>query len=352
MSDEPKPPTNEPTAPAPASRGFWFWFERLGPLVMLLAVVVGFSIASWEHFVSLGNARLILVQTAILATCSVGMTMILISGGLDLSVGSALALCAVVGAATYTATGSPTMVALACVATGAVVGAGNGILVAGFRMNPFIVTLGMMGAARGLARMVADDSYIYLYYPAEGDDRTRWVPKLLEQIPSDGIWASIGIAPGVFIMAGLVLVAAVMMRRSIFGRHIYAIGSNEESAQLCGVRVGWTKFAIYALAGAIFGIAGLMQLGYDNAGNPTARSGFELDVIAAVVIGGASLSGGTGTIIGSLVGAFIMVVLRNGFAIVGVSSATQQLVIGLIIVAATALDMVRQGTFRLPWMRG
>jgi ribose transport system permease protein len=330
----------------------WIWFERLGPLVMLLALVSGFAVADWEVFISLPNLRMILVHTAILATCTLGMTMIMVSGGLDLSVGSVLALASVSGAATYVATGSGLMAGFAGVVAGVASGSVNGLLIAGFRMNPFIVTLGMMGMARGMARLVAEDSRIHLYHQASpGAEKVAWSPNLLEPNPSAEPWASLGLSPGILITVLLIVVMLVVMRRTIFGRHIYAIGSSEDAARLCGVRVGLTKYLIYALAGLIFGIAGLMQLSYDMAGDPTARVGFELKVIAAVVIGGASLAGGVGTILGSVVGALIMVVLTTGFNLVGVQAAMQELVIGLIIIAAVALDMFRQGRLRLPWQR-
>lgn len=331
---------------------FWVWFERLGPLVMLIALMAGFAAADFDTFISLRNAKTILVQTAILATCSIGMTMIMVSGGLDLSVGSILAFSSVAGAATYAATGSPIVTVVACIAAGIACGATNGLLIAGLRMNPFIVTLGMMGIARGFAREVAGDSRLYLYHQAGPEaEKLAWSPKLLEIFPSEQPWQAIGFPSGVFLTALLIAIAVVAMRLTVFGRHLYAIGSNEDSAKLCGIRVGWTKFAIYAIAGLVFGIAGLMQLSYDNAGDPVTRTGFELNVIAAVVIGGASLSGGVGSIMGSVIGALIMVVLTNGCAITGVPAARQQIIIGVIIVAAVALDMFRQGKLRWPWAR-
>jgi len=326
----------------------WVWLDRIGPLLMLLALLVGFAIADFDGFVNAYNFKVIMSQSAILITCALGMTMILVSGGLDLSVGSTIALAAVVGAHTFAASHSTFLALGACLAMGAGVGATNGLLIAGLRMSPFIVTLGMMGVARGLARVFADDSKVRLPDEVDADN---WIIQILDHSPDVEPWASIGIPCGVGVTVLLIALMAVVMRRTVFGRHVYAIGSNEDSARLCGVRVTWTKYLIYIFAGALFGFAGLMQLGFDNLGDSTARTGFELKVIAAVVIGGASLMGGAGTILGTLVGALIMVVLSSGFTILDVPAAWQELVIGAVIVAAVALDMLRQGTLNLDGLR-
>lgn len=333
---------------------FWYWFERLGPLVMLLALVVGFSAVEYDAFVSVSNFQMILLQTAILATCTLGMTMIMVSGGLDLSVGSALAFASVSGAIAYTMTGSPFFACITAILAGGVVGSANGLLVAGCGMNPFIVTLGMMGVARGAARLFCDSKNVYLYHDTviDGQEhRDTWVPQLLVKSPSAEPWATLGVSPGVVITIILIAVMIFVMRRTVLGRHVYAIGSNEDAARLCGIEVDRSKFMIYLIAGLIFGVAGMMQMAFDNSGNPTSRLGFELNVIAAVVIGGASLNGGQGTIFGSVVGALIMVVLTSGFNLTEVSAETQQLVIGVIIVAAVALDMLRQGSLKIPFIR-
>ena len=325
---------------------FWTYFEKLGPLVMLLALIIGFTIAEPDSFFSVLNGKTILVQTTILAICTLGMTMIMVSGGLDLAVGSIVAFASVCAAQTYASSGSGILACVVAVLAGTICGGLNGYLIAGLRMNPFIATLGMMGMARGAARFVADDSRVYLRHEGES-----WAPKFLETTPTIEPWSQLGVSPGIILMIILTGIMIVVMRRSVFGRHVYAIGSNEESARLCGIRVDLKKFLIYSLAGLLFGIAGLLQLSYDNAGDPTTRTGFELNVIAAVVIGGASLSGGAGTIVGSIVGALIMVVLTTGFNLVGAEASVQQFVIGAIILGAVALDMFRQGTLRLPGMK-
>jgi len=278
------------------------------------------------------NAAIVLTQTVIVALGALGMTMIIVGGGIDLSVGAAVAFASVVGAKMLSSGWSSWPAAVAVVATGAMIGAANGALIAGLRLPPFIITLGMMGVVRGGAKWISGKQAVY-------NPEDSGLNALMERINPQGF---LPLPPGVWITLGLAVVASFVMRRSIFGRHVYAIGSNEAAARLCGVRVQTTKLWLYTLAGAFFGLAGLMQQSRLTQGDPTVAVGLELDIIAAVVIGGASLNGGIGGIGGSLMGALLMAVLRNGTNQLGWDSYIQEIIIGMVIVMAVGLDKWRQ----------
>ncbi len=311
-----------------------------GPFLGLLLVALFFAFARDEFgesarktVLSPGNLKTVLVQTVIVGIGALGMTLVIVAGGIDLSAGSVVAFASVVGARLVVA-GWPTAgVALAAVAAGAAVGLVNGVLVAGFRLMPFIVTLGSMSIVRGLAKSIASNQAISI---------PRQSP-VIALMAVDHPERFFPLPPGVWIMIALGALTALVLRQSIFGRHVVAIGSNEATARLCGVRVRTTKVAVYALAGLCFGLAGLLQLARLTQGAPTVAVGLELDIIAAVVIGGASLSGGTGSVLGALVGAFLMALLRSGSTQIGWDNEVQEIIIGLVIVLAVGLDKWRQG---------
>ncbi len=304
-----------------------------GPLLGLLFVVGVFS-ANPEvrpYFLTGANFKIILTQTVIVAICALGMTMIIVSGGIDLSVGSVVALASVVGATAILKGAPPTVAVLLTVLTGGLLGLLNGVAIAGLKMLPFIVTLGMMGVARGLAKWMGANQTVN--YPDSPINRIMALDAPGELLPLPaGVWLAIALA----------VLMAVVMRQTVFGRYIFAIGSNETAARLAGVRVRWQKLAIYALAGLFFGAGGLLQLSRLTQGDPTVAVGLELDVIAAVVIGGASLSGGSGSILGSMIGALIMAVLRNGSNQSGWPTYMQEIIIGIVIILAVAVDRLRQ----------
>lgn len=304
-----------------------------GPLLGLLFVVGVFS-ANPEvrpYFLAGANFKIILTQTVIVAICALGMTLIIVSGGIDLSVGSAVALTSVVGATLIVKGLPPAAVILVTVLAGGVLGLINGAAIAGLRMMPFIVTLGMMGVARGAAKWMAGNQAVN--YPDSPINRIMALasPEHLLPLPG-GVWLAIALAVSM----------AVVMRRTVFGRYVFAIGANETAARLAGIRVRWQKLVIYGLAGVFFGVGGLMQLSRLTQGDPTVAIGLELDVIAAVVIGGASLSGGSGSIVGSMIGALIMAVLRNGSNQSGWPTYMQEIIIGIVIILAVAVDRLRQ----------
>ncbi|MEZ5414817.1 MAG: ABC transporter permease [Opitutaceae bacterium] len=305
---------------------------KFGPFLGLLLVIALFSISSEvrEYFLTYANFKIILTQTVIVALGALGMTLIIVSGGIDLSVGSVIALTSVVGALLLQQDWPTAMVVLSVVASGAFIGLLNGAAIAGLRMTPFIITLGTLGIARGAAKWLANNETVNY----DDSPINSW---MTTANPFD--WT---LPAGAWITLGLAIVTAVMLRRTVFGRHIFAIGSNEATARLCGVATTRTKILIYVLAGAFFGLAGLMQLSRLRQGDPTVAIGVELDIIAAVIIGGASLYGGVGTVLGSMIGALIMAVLRNGSQQMGWPTYFQEIIIGVVIIAAVFLDRLRQ----------
>lgn len=308
--------------------------HALGPFFGLLLVLGLFSLSPEVRpfLFTGGNFKIILTQTVIVALGALGMTLIIVSGGIDLSVGSAVALTSVLGATLLVKGFSAATTVLLTVLAGGTIGLVNGLIIAGFRMTPFIVTLGMMGVLRGLAKWLAGNQTVNL--PPDSSLQNLMAlssPTRLFPLP-----------PGVWITIALAVLVAVVMRQTVFGRYVFAIGSNEATARLCGIRVPLQKVAIYTLAGLLFGLAGLMQMSRLTQGDPTVAIGLELDIIAAVVIGGASLNGGTGSILGSIVGALIMAVLRNGSNQMGWPNYMQEIIIGIVIIVAVGLDELRQ----------
>lgn len=307
----------------------------LGPFFGLLLVIGLFSLSPEmrPYFLAGPNFKIILTQTVIVAIGALGMTMIIVSGGIDLSVGSVVALTSVVGARLLAENYSPAVTVIASILAGGLIGMVNGAVIAGLRMMPFIVTLGMMGVVRGLAksRWLANNQTVNAPESLINNIMASDKPTQLFPLPL-GVWIAIALA----------LVMALVMRQTIFGRYIFAIGSNEATARLCGIRVQVQKLLIYTIAGMFFGLAGLMQLSRLTQGDPTVAIGLELDIIAAVVIGGASLNGGTGSILGSMIGALIMAVLRNGSNQMGWPTYMQEIIIGVVIVIAVGLDKLRQ----------
>lgn len=306
--------------------------QTLGPLIGLILIFGLFAVAGPASFSSLNNLETIARQTAIVGTAALGMTLIIIAGGIDLSVGSIIALVTVITAALLQAGLPPLVAALGGIATGLLCGFLNGYLVTRLKVVPFIVTLGTLLVVRGAAKGFAHEQKI--------DAPLTWLKELLAALPQGegwrivpwGVWLAIGLS---FLVAGILLYTRL-------GRHIIAIGSNEQTARLCGVPVDRVKVIVYSLGGAFAGVAGILQFSRLTVGDPTVATGVELDVIAAVVIGGGSLNGGEGSIAGTIVGALIMTVIRSGCAQMGLPNWVQEMVTGVIIVIAVALDRWRQ----------
>ena len=305
--------------------------DRAGVLLGLLLVLVLFGALVGPQFFRGANLELMARQAAIVCVAAFGMTMVFVSGGIDLSVGSIVALSTVVTALLLNAGIGPLATAVAAVAVCALCGVVNGLLITGLRVVPFIVTLGTMLLVRGAAKGLADERRI--------EAPTTWLNSLL-RTTSGGHGVLVPWA--IWLAALLAVLVSFTLVYTRFGRHLFAIGSNERTARLCGVRVGPTKVAVYTLSAALAGVAGVMEFSKLSVGDPTVAVGFELDVIAAVIIGGGSLAGGKGTILGTLAGAGIMTVIQIGCSQQGLPNWVQQIVTGLIIVGAVGLDHWRR----------
>ena len=297
--------------------------RQLGTLAGLLTLCV-ILWAATPHFLTVSNLLNVLEQTALNAVVAVGMTFVIISGGIDLSVGSVLALAGIcLALALEAGVPAPAAIGLALV-VGTGCGLINGVLITRGRLPPFIATLGMMSVARGVALMLAEGRPISGF--SEG----------FRAIATERILA----IPGpVLITIVIYAVAHFVLTRTVFGRTTYAIGGNEEAARLSGVQVLFHKTAVYGVAGLTSAAAAVVLTARLNSAQPTAGTMYELDAIAATVIGGSSLLGGEGTVTGTLIGALIMGVLRNGLNLLNVSSFLQQVVIGVVIIGAVLVDM-------------
>ena len=305
-------------------------FVRFGPFFGLLLVVALFSVAAPDKFLSVYNLRTVAMQSTLVSLGALGMTFVVITGGIDLSIGAVVALVACASAALVRDGHSIWIASLVCVLLGAFCGLVNGALITRLAVAPFIVTLGTMGIARGTAKWLANDQQI----AAE----PGWLSDLVRNLPEPA-WLMVGKAVWLVLLVAILL--SFVLRRTVFGVHAIAIGSNEQAAALSGIKVSRTKWLVYMLCGACAGLCGLLQFGLLKSGVPTAAMGLELQVIAAVVIGGASLSGGQGSLLGALLGALMMQVLKNGCTLTNVPDHVQDVLMGVIIVGAVAIDRWR-----------
>lgn len=306
------------------------WLHTFGPFLALFMVIGMFWAITGPGFLSVVNLRVVLAQTVIVAIGAIAMTMIIVSGGIDLSPGSVIALTGVASALALRAGWPPLVALVAAVLVGGIVGLVNGLTITTLRVVPFIATLGMLGIARGLAKWLSNEQTVNV--PA------TWLNNLSVAFPSPS-WLLV--APGVWLALALAVLASIVLRRTVFGCHVFALGSNETAARACGIHTTRLKLWIYSLGGLLFGLAGVMQMSRLRQGDPTVAVGVELDIIAAVVIGGGSLAGGEGGILGSMVGALIMAFLRNGCQHMGWPNYIQEIIIGGIIVLAVAADRLR-----------
>jgi ribose/xylose/arabinose/galactoside ABC-type transport system permease subunit len=313
---------------------------QLGPLFALLLVFCFFAIGDKAQegggqFLTLRNLQTMLVASAPVVVAGLGMTVIIIAGGIDLSAGTAISLCATVLAWSLN-NGWPIGLALLyCVLTGCIVGVVNGALVSALKVAPFIVTLGTMTACLGIAKLVAQETTVRP--PLERIP--SWMTGLAMPSPEP---AWLLVAPGVWLMLAMSSIVSLVLRFTVFGRYVFALGSNEQTARLCGLNVPALKVAVYTLGGLFVGLAGIYQFAKLNVGNPISGVGLELKVIAAAVIGGASLSGGRGTILGTLAGALLMQTIASGCTQLEIRNPVQDIILGIIIVAAVTVDQLRQ----------
>jgi ribose transport system permease protein len=311
--------------PTPQER-LWRQLSRFGPVIMLLAVVAGLSIAH-PDFLTISNLMTIGLQAAVRALLAIGELLVIISGGIDLSVGTSMSLSMVtMGLYVINGQGSLEIGVMIAIATGVLIGLLNGTLVAFLGLPPFIITLGMLGIAQGLALTFSSGFSMYGF------------PKQFEFIGGGQIS---GIPVPIIILAVVALAASFIFRETKLGRYAYAIGGSEDAARRAGISVRGMKVAIYGFCGCLVGISAVVLSSRINSAHPGIGLGYELDAIAAVVIGGASLMGGRGNVSGAVIGALTMAAIRFGLNVMAVSPFIQQIVIGVILITAVYLDRLR-----------
>jgi ribose transport system permease protein len=300
--------------------------QRLLPFVTLLALAAGLTVAT-PHFLTAVNLSSVARQTAVINIMALGMTLVIITGGIDLSVGSTLAISGLFGSMAIKA-GQPVLIAIAIgIGCGMLCGVLNGLMITRLRISPFIVTLGTLEAYRGVALVVSKglpvheipDSFSYL-----GDGNLLGIPFSL------------------WVLAICAVVMHFILENTKLGRYAFAIGSNQSAAYYAGVPIKFHLTSVYLIAGGLAGLAGMVEASRLMTGQPTAGQGYELQAIAAVVIGGGSLQGGEGSVIGTLIGAFIIGLLSNGSDLLGINPYWQQVTIGIVIIAAVGFDEFRK----------
>jgi ribose transport system permease protein len=315
------------TPPAPAKSGReLFVLQRLLPFLSLIILFVALAIAS-PHFLTSTNLSSVVRQTAVINIMALGMTMIIITGGIDLSVGAILAMGGLLGTMAMEKGLSIPAGILIGILTGLACGFTNGIMITSLRIEPFIVTLGTLGIFRGTTLIISNGLPVH---------------RIPQQFSFLGEGNLLGVPFVLWILVGCAIVTHVILEHTRLGRYTFAIGSNREAAIYAGIPVKFHTTAVYAIGGMLTGLAGMIEASRLMTGQPTAGQGYELQAIAAVVIGGGSLHGGEGSVIGTLIGAFIMGLLSNGSDLLGVSPYVQQAIIGAVIILAVTLDELRK----------
>lgn len=307
---------------------------EIGPVIALTLVTLLFVVLDQQYgkgsFATYNSFRSILNSSAIVAVPAIGMTILIISGGIDLSVGTALTLCGTVLAIALKKEWDPVICVACCISAGAICGLVNGVLVTTLRIAPFVVTLGTMSIFLGLGSIISNELTI--------EPKRSLIPGWLDVLTS---LRGNGIPLGVFVAIALAIFVSFMLNYTVFGRHIYAIGSNELTAKLCGIPVQLYKLAIYMITGIFVAFGGVYYFANTKIANPQEGLGRELEIIAAVVIGGASLNGGRGTVIGTLAGACLAAVIKSGCTNIGLSVSYQRMAMGCIVILAVAIDQLR-----------
>lgn len=309
--------------------------QRLLAFGALIVIVIFFSLAS-PNFLQFDNFVGILLATAVVGVLALGATFVIISGGIDLSIGTVMTLAAVITGVLITNMHLPVVVGIiGGVAVGGLAGLANGILIARFKIPPFIATLGMLNVAKGLALVISGLTPIYFSSTPEFNEGA--MGSMI-----GGILPGLAIPNIVLVLFGAALVASLLLTKTVLGRYTFAIGSNEEAARLSGVNVNAWKAAVYVIGGLFAGLGGVLIAARLNSAQPSLGFGYELDAIAAAVIGGTSLAGGEGSILGTVIGAFIISTLTNGLRILSVPQEWQTVVTGGIVILAVYLDIIRR----------
>lgn len=310
--------------------------QELGLIAVIIALSVGFSFVN-GNFLTAENFRNVLVAVGVVGIMSIGQAFVIISKEIDLSVGSMMGLSGLCGAYAMSKGLDPVLGVIVALVVGSAAGLVNGLIVVYGRVNSFIVTLGMLSVARGLTYLISGG-----------------LPVLIDpSVMFIGQGVVFGIPVQVLIFFGLVVVGQLILTRSVLGQRVFAVGDNAEAARLSGIPLEQTRVAVFVFSGLAAGIAGLVYTAQVSVAEAQAGTGLELDVIAAVVIGGASLSGGRGSIFGAMLGAYLLGALRNAFILLELSPFLQQMSVGVVIVAAAMFDQWRQGSFqntRLVWL--
>jgi ribose transport system permease protein len=323
-----QPAVERVEAPAlPARRGRdRIVLQRLLPFLSLIVLFIALAIAS-PHFLTNTNLSSVARQTAVINIMALGMTMIIITGGIDLSVGAILAMGGLLGTmAMEKGFGIPAGIFVG-IATGFLCGLANGVMITQLRIAPFIVTLGTLGIFRGTALIISNGLPVH---------------RIPQQFSFLGEGNLLGVPFVLWILVACGLATHVVLEHTRLGRYTFAIGSNREASVYAGIPVKFHTTAVYAIGGLLTGLAGMIEASRLMTGQPTAGQGYELQAIAAVVIGGGSLQGGEGSVVGTLIGAFIMGLLSNGSDLLGVSPYLQQAIIGAVIILAVTLDELRK----------
>lgn len=332
-----------------------FFRSQIGPLAALLCIVLAFAVADAligeGSFLTSRNVRVMSSSASLIAVPALGMTLIIIAGGIDLSAGTALTLCGTVLATLLkhadAAVGDPgfSLMVLQAVLVTLLVGGGcgivNGSIISLTKVVPFIVTLGTMTIFLGVGQIIAQESTVY----APPEHLPEWLQNLCYTGRNLEKYELIAYVPTSALLAAVLAIAVgVLLRYTVFGRNIFAIGSNESTARLCGINVPGTIVAVYCLAGLFFAVGGLLYFADVKNGNPSDGTGKELEIIAAVVLGGGSLSGGRGSILGTVLGALIIVVIRSGCSLLAIPNTYTHIIIGGIIIVAVIVDQLRNGS--------
>lgn len=329
--------TDTAATPAKSSVRISGAFHRLLAFSGLIALVVVFSLAS-PNFMQTQNVLAILQATSVNGVLAIAATLVIITGGIDLSVGTLMTFCAVITGVVLTNLGMPLPLGiLASILSGLFCGLVSGTIIAKLKVPPFIATLGMMLILKGLSLVISGTKPIYF-------NDTPGFNQIALGSAIGSVFPAVPVPNGVLVLFLVAGIAAFVLSKTALGRYTFALGSNEEAVRLSGVNVDRWKIAVYAVAGSICGVAGLLIASRLNSAQPALGQGYELDAIAAVVIGGTSLSGGRGTVVGTLIGALIISVLANGLRILSVAQEWQTVVTGSIIILAVYADILRRRT--------